>query len=639
MLGIEPIFSKNGLNPMTLNLLPSPQKISLHGGTFTLPDTGSITLNVPRPAELLFTARRVQAAIHTITATEWPIAGGDLPGELVITLDSSLNRSQGYRLIISPEGIRIAGNDAAGAFYGVMTLVQLIQTQGRTLPGVTIDDWPDFPARGVLLDISRDKVPSMQTLYDLIDQLASWKINQFQLYTEHTFAYRPHRDVWQHASPMTAEQILALDAYCRERFVELVPNQNSFGHMHRWFEHARYMPMAEIEGEFETPWGSTWGPFSLSPAVPETIPFLAGLFDELLPNFTSRMFNVNCDETFDLGMGRSKSMIEQQGKGRVYLDFLLKIYELVQARDHTMQFWGDIINQYPDLVPDVPKDTIALEWGYEANHDFPGKTKLFADSGIPFYVCPGTSSWTTIAGRTDNCTGNIHNAVENGLKHGAIGVLNTDWGDRGHWQPLPVSFLGFAYGAALSWAHAPNIAIDLPAALDAFAFHDQAGVMGKLAYDLGNAYQLPGVLIPNGNVLYWAYSVSVDEMRSSKFANRLSQETQAILANETQLTANLHATLDYIDGTLQPLSRSDMARPDAGLITREFALAAWMLRHGARRALFQLGERDLTAELLAADLTAIEAEYRALWLMRNRPGGLEDSAALLHAAHDLYKTP
>jgi hexosaminidase len=532
-----------------------------------------------------------------------------------------LDRAQSYQLVIANDGIRLTGSDAAGVFYGVMTLAQLVQTSGRELPTLQIEDWPDFAARGVMLDISRDKVPTMDTLYHLVDLLASWKINQFQLYTEHTFAYQDHRIVWEHASPVTAEEILALDAYCRARHIDLVPNQNSFGHMHRWFEHEPYKHMAEMETEFTAPWGSVLPPFSLSPAVPETIPFLSGLYTELLPNFTSTMFNVDADETFDLGLGRSKSMVEQQGKGRVYLDFVLKIYELVKSHDLTMQFWGDIINQYPDLVPEIPKDTIALEWGYEAGHDFPGKTKLFADSGVPFYVCPGTSSWNTIAGRTDNCIGNIRNAVENGLKHGAVGVLNTDWGDNGHWQPLPVSYLGFAYGAALSWAFAANKAIDLPAVLDAFAFHDEARVMGRLAYDLGNVYQKPGISTPNSSLLFNVFHMQRDELR------RLALSPE-----------DLRATLDTIDDVMASLDRAEMAVPNDDLIMREFANAAQMLRHGAKRALFALDENGLLrADDLAADLDAIETEYRALWLARNRPGGLNDSAARLQQAREMYQ--
>jgi hypothetical protein len=612
---------------MTL-LLPQPQRLELTGGAFALPETGWIALNVPRPADLFFAARRAQAALRDFAGARWEIAGGDLPAMLTITLDHAdtglkprVVRAEGYRLTITPDGIRIAGNDAAGAFYGVMTLIQLVQTNGRELPTLAIEDWPDFPARGVLLDISRDKVPTMDTLYRLIDLLASWKINQFQLYTEHTFAYRDHREVWANASPMIAEEILALDAHCRERFVELVPNQNSFGHMHRWFERARYLPLAEVETEFASPWGSTVPPFSLSPAVPESLDLVGELFAELLPNFTSRMFNVGCDETIDLGLGRSKALVEQRGKGRVYLDFLLEIYRRVQSHERTMQFWGDIINQYPDLVPEVPKDTIALEWGYEADHDFPGKTNLFAESGVPFYVCPGTSSWNTIAGRTDNCIGNIRNAVENGQKNGVIGVLNTDWGDNGHWQALPVSYLGFAYGAALSWACARNLDLDLPAALDAFAFQDRAGVMGRLAYDLGNVYQTPGITPHNSSFLFTIYARSVKDMG----------------LDSEDLKARLYQTSDAIDAAITPLAQASMAIPDADLIKREFALAARMLRHGAQRALFQLGDDSVSKRALAADLDAIEADYRVLWMARNRPGGLGDSTARITKARELYQ--
>jgi hypothetical protein len=85
------------------------------------------------------------------------------------------------------------------------------------------------------------------------------------------------------------------------------------------------------------------------------------------------------------------------------------------------------------------------------------------------------------------------------------------------------------------------------------------------------------------------------------------------------------------------LDHAEMAVPDAALITREFANAAQMLKHGAKRALFVLENGLLRADDMAADLDAIETEYRALWLARNRPGGLDDSAALLKRARALYQ--
>jgi hypothetical protein len=151
-----------------------------------------------------------------------------------------------------------------------------------------------------------------------------------------------------------------------------------------------------------------------------------------------------------------------------------------------MQFWGDIILNHPELIPELPEGAIALAWGYEAEHPYADQCAKFAAAGVPFYVCPGTSAWNTIVGRTENAVGNLLNAAENGLASGASGYLVTDWGDGGHWQQLPISYLGYAYGAALSWAVNPNRVADLPRLLDRYAFQDRAGVLGQMAYDLGN---------------------------------------------------------------------------------------------------------------------------------------------------------
>ena len=121
-----------------------------------------------------------------------------------------------------------------------------------------------------MLDISRDKVYKMETLFELVDQLAGWKINQLQLYMEHTFAYRSHPSVWKNASPMTGEEIFLLDQFCKERFVELVPNQNSLGHLERWLRLPEYHFLAETLGPFPVPWGEKQGPFSIAPVQPES---------------------------------------------------------------------------------------------------------------------------------------------------------------------------------------------------------------------------------------------------------------------------------------------------------------------------------------------------------------------------------
>ena len=523
---------------------------------------------------------------------------------------------QGYVLDIDSSGaVTIAANSPAGAFYAGQTLKQLQRQYSGTgvLPVVHIEDWPDFLNRGVMLDVARDKVPTMETLRRLVDMFTELKYNQLQLYTEHTFAYKGHETVWKEASPMTPEDIRELDAYCRERFMELVPNQNSFGHMERWLSHPEYAKYAEKPGGGD-----------LCPVDPACVELLRGMYDDLLPNFSSSQFNVGCDETYTIGKGRSKEAVEKLGGGRVYLNFLKEIQKLVASHGKTMQFWGDIIMQHPELIGELPPNVIAMEWGYEANHPFLEHGKKFAQSGIPYYVVPGTSSWNSLLGRTDNALENLRNAAFNGFANGAKGFLVTDWGDGGHWQFIPVSFAPFAYGAALSWAMEANRDIPLARALDVHVFQDAAGVMGQAALDLGNAHLKSNVTIGNSSVYYGLLSSAI---QGSPSRGPLKKMTLDSVADNEKA----------IDDAIARMRKADMARDDAATILGEFETDAQLARIALhlgrdRIACGDVGTLQLPkAKRLAAasDLEAAITRFKELWLQRNRPGGLQDSMGRL----------
>jgi hypothetical protein len=526
-------------------------------------------------------------------------------------IDPKRCRPQGYELTVSHTGVDVRGHDAAGLFYGNCTLAQLRALYQSTIPCMVIEDWPDFPARGVMLDVSRDKVPTTATLKSLIDMLASWKINHIQLYFEHTFAYRNHPEVWRDASPFTAEEVRELDTFCRERFVELVPNQNSFGHMERWLKHPRYLPLAEAPEGAQTPWGFHWdGPFSLCPTDPRSIELLRELYVELLPNFSSRLFNVGCDETFDLGKGRSVDACRERGTTRVYLDFLKQVHGLVKEHGRQMMFWGDIIKEHPEMISEVA-GAIGMVWGYEADSPFKAECSAFCYSGVPFYVCPGTSSWCSISGRTDNMLANARSAAENGRAYGAAGYLMTDWGDHGHLQYLPISYAGFAAGAAFSWYLKGNSELPLARLLDVHAFKDAAGVMGQIACDLGNVYQATGKLIGNGSSLF---RVLVPPKTPKTPAMGMTAE-------------GIEAAEAAINSAMATLPRAQMSGDDAAIVSAEFSTAAEMLRLACRIAREELGLQNKDRSRLGEIIT----EHKRLWLARNRPGGLIDSEARLKA--------
>ncbi len=619
-----------------LLLLPAPRRILRSAGQYTLAGGKLILLQGAEPAALRPIARRIQAALAGL-GLRWETAAGPATPPALVGLTLRLGSrpddapgTQGYALSIRPEGMAIEAASAAGLFYGVCTLAQIVDQAGpgRAVPCLEIIDWPDFPARGVMLDVSRDKVPSMATLYRLIEMLAGWKINQIQLYTEHTFAYRSHPEVWAAASPITGEEIMDLDAFCRDRFIELVPNQNSFGHLERWLRHPRYLALAEIRGEIMTPWGPFRGPYSLCPSDPGSLDLLREMYDELLPHFSSRMFNVGCDETWDLGQGRSHELCAERGAPQVYLDFLLKIQAEVHVRGHVMQFWADIVNQHPELIPDALRASIALEWGYEADHPFEQHVAGFAQAGVPFYVCPGTSTWCSLAGRTDNALGNLQNAAAHGRRAGAIGYLNTDWGDRGHWQSLPVSYLGFAGGAAYGWSLEGNCDVDMARATSLHAFRDPTGTMGRVAYDLGNVHRAAGVEPQNSSILFGILADPFAKLDTNRHARKLTP-------------AGLDCAEEAIDAAVAPLAHERMAADDAALIRDEFALTERLLRHAVRRGqLWLAGDAPAASRWryeLDQDMQAIIARYQSAWLARNRPGGLATSVARFEAVRADYR--
>ena len=604
----------------TTYLFPQPKHLTATGGMLELTTPTLLTSETTILAAGKLREALQACGIKASVSTEKYIVG---KGDVLLAVDSAaIPHAEGYRLDVSARDIRIIGHDAAGVFYGAATLRQLLtlHRDGR-LPRLHVEDWPDFPKRGVLLDVSRDKVPTLATLQALIDQLADWKLNQLQLYMEHTFAYQGHEIVWRDADPYTAADVQALDAYCRARHVELVPSQNSFGHMNRWLIHEEYQHLAECMKGIDHPFSKQPEPFGLCPIDPACLEFLAELYDQLLPNFASDLFNAGLDEAFDLGHGRSADACRGNGKMRVYVDFLQKVHRLVTERDHVMQFWGDIILCEPELIPELPKDAIALEWGYEADHPFAEDARHFAEAGLDFYVCPGTGSWNSLAGRTENTLGNLMSAARNGYAAGAEGLIITDWGDHGHPQPLPVSYLGFLAGAGVAWNHRTDLkAVDLPKLLDFHVFQDAAGAVGHVAYQLGNVYRLPGPQPWNASALFLLLY----------FPERpLSHETLRGLSRE-----GLAETLGAIDGAVEALRRARMNRPDGALIVEEFTWAAEMLQLAAHLGFARLTldpdapVRALPTRLrheLVDDLQRLIAQHQRQWLVRNRRGELADS--------------
>jgi hypothetical protein len=484
---------------------------------------------------------------------------------------------------------------------------------------------PAFEVRGVMLDVSRTRVPRMETLFALVERLAAWQFNQLQLYMEHVFAYAGHETVWKDASPFTPEEIRALDARCRALGIELVPNQQSFGHMHRWLKLDRYRDLAEVPEGLQHAFSTEREPYSLDLSDPRALALLDELYDQLLPCFSSKQVNVGLDETFDLGTGKSRMRCAERGTARVYLDYLHAIHDKVARRGKRMQFWGDIVLQHPEHVPELPKDLIALAWGYDAGHPFRENARHFAESGLAFYVCPGTSSWQSVAGRTTNMLANLGEASLHGHAAGALGYLVTDWGDRGHLQPRLVTEVGLFAAAAFAWDAKLELTRErLAHAIDRHLFLDDAGVMGALVLELGDAYLETGCASTNGSALFFLLAFAGEPLPHARMPG-LSTEG---LVRARRYLLDRRSRIDAIRSR----------RADAAQLRDELRWMVDLLAFACDFGLARLATPEgsmvsaippATRADLARRLRPLIAEHRRLWLLRDRPGGLDESAAWL----------
>jgi hypothetical protein len=489
-----------------------------------------------------------------------------------------------------------------------------------------------------MLDVSRGRVPNLATLLELAERMADFKLNELQLYVEHTFAYRNYEAVWRDWGALTGDEIMALDSRCRALGIELVPNQNSFGHLRYWLEHPALKHLAEISEPYEGSDGTFLRyPTTLAPTHPGTLPFLRELFDELLPCFTSERFNVGCDETWDLGRGQSREVCEQKGKARVYLDFLKQIHREVESRGKQMLFWGDIILNHPELLQELPENVVAMNWGYEADHPFEREAGLFAQSKVPFYVCPGTSTWMSLVGRNDNAFANLRAAGRAGTRNGAIGYLNTDWGDGGHPQPLPVSFPAYLVGAAVSWCGSTFHERSLAPVLSRDVFQDNTGKLAEAVLDLGIAHRKFDYLAPNitpfGAVLAapppaWRELVCRDGL---KYYARISPKKIRAAAEELEVATRL-------------VARSAPGDQSGQMMKQEVELAARMAAESCEFMLWQQALADGDPRKAAAmakrgikKLRALALDFENYWPNRNK-GTTEKCAGFLRWRCEDYRS-
>lgn len=535
---------------------------------------------------------------------------------------------EGFVIQTLPNRLILEYADANGRRYGLDTLSQLIDLDHASYPICEIKDWPSVPVRGFMLDISRNKIPLLSTLKEVVDQCRQLRLNHLQLYVEgKSLEIQSLKDHF-HEQPLLLVEYLELEDYAKKRGIDLVGNMNTFGHMTDWLADPSFSLLAECRDGF-VQWGFPFPPSTLNPLHPQSQPFVQQLLEGLLPHSSSHYFNMNGDEPFELGRGFSKAACYQHGRGNVYASFMNPIIDFIhQARKRPMM-WADVVFEHPEMLNSF-HDVSFIDWGYEHHHPFEERAAFLKSKQKSFFLAPGTSSWNALAGRLKNALQNIQKAVVVALSSQAEGLLLTDWGDFGHLQ-FPsasaialTSFSLHAYQGYLDEEMVQKLATTI--------FFEQATELYLIWHRLGSLVELERIYVPNGTVLFRSFQfVDLDE-------NHPIALRQTIWKQEVRKTPLSPQSQEQLQKALLDLeyqvSTFDLQSPSLHLIQAETLQTIRLLQIALASHVYLVNQQG--KESIPPILQKIEEAihmHRICWLKRNKSSNLEKTLSRLNGLH------
>ena len=440
------LFAINAIAQNT-HILPTPQQVVIQEGHFVWNEDIVLTYDAS-DAEISQIVTMLRQDLSQINGKTIQFSRGVIKGkrfiELIKTdhLGVNENEDQAYKMTVNPNFIRMEATTNTGLFYATQSLKQLyrysfLSNKGEIIiPCMTISDWPNFKIRAWQDDISRGPIVSMEYLKRLIPQMAECKLNAFSLYTEHTFKTKCHPDIAP-TDAFTAEEIKELEDFCRPYHIQIIGNQQCFGHFEEILCNPFYSDLAD------TKW-------NLNPAKEETYKFLEDHLKEVANAYKSPYFNINCDETESLGQGYAKAYVDSIGAEKVYYQHINRVNRMLRPYRKRVMMWGDIADQHPEILDNLDDDLSLIAWSYVGIDSFDDFLKPYVKSGRNFFVAPGVSLSERVWPKHYEFKKNIVNLCRDGYKNGAIGVINTCWDDFGE-SLTNCALYGLALGAESSW--------------------------------------------------------------------------------------------------------------------------------------------------------------------------------------------
>jgi hypothetical protein len=423
-------------------LVPAPSELQ------SVPCRGSISL--ARPLQF---PRTTDLGGFELLAERWRALG--IPAPVLVAGEKSrdvvlhrltISRTEPtdrYRVETSGGRITISATTAhtnEGHFDALMTLAQLPERHGSgwVLPCVRIDDAPSMRWRIVSDDVSRGPFPTIGYAKERIRGLASLKINGWSPYMEQVFFDARHPFVaWPNG--FTAAQLHELAVYARRFHVTLIPEQQTFAHMHESLKWEQLAPLAEL------PHG-----YLLAESDPATYTYLEPLVKGVVAATRPVPFvHIGADEPIDLGRGRTPRT------PHVFADHVKRVAAFIAGSGARPMIWDDAIQQDRSILDLLPKDVVVVTFHYGVEKTYKPYIDTVANAGFDQMIAPGAANWNEIYPDLATSYANVARfAGEAKRARGMLGMFMTVWHDDGE-TLFEATWPSVAYAAATAWQREP----------------------------------------------------------------------------------------------------------------------------------------------------------------------------------------
>lgn len=289
--------------------------------------------------------------------------------------------------------------------------------------GVSLWAQKDFPVKAFHLDL-RIQVMTLPALKSFAQKLHAGGVNTLIMEYEATYPFTKHPLI-PNRFAYTKEEIVSFIAFCKSLDIDVIPLQQSFGHVEYLLRHDRYKQMREDDK-------------ALSQICPLRVREDSLLFTELYTDLSqthpSPYIHIGCDETYLLGhCERCRKKVREEGISKLYIDYVSMLCNIVLKLGKKPVLWADMVLKYPEAVNRLPKGTILVDWNYGWSLDHFGDHQKLLASGYSIWGAPAIRSspdnfyQTKWAKHFDN----IRDFVPACRKMGYQGMVLTSWSTSG----------------------------------------------------------------------------------------------------------------------------------------------------------------------------------------------------------------